>query len=140
MEMERRGLATDNAVFGMGGGLLQHCNRDTMEFGMKANAAKVNGEWRDIGKSPTGDSMKLSKKGRLALKYADGDYTTVRRDEIPEEENQLVPVFRNGQLLRKWDFVELKERSEREVPEYYYSDYTAPLREAARGAATPVGA
>lgn len=140
MEMERRGLATDNAVFGMGGGLLQHCNRDTMEFGMKANAAKVNGEWRDIGKSPTGDAMKLSKKGRLALRYADGEYSTVRRDEIPAEENQLVPVFRNGQLLRKWDFAELKERSEREVPEHYHSAYTEPLRAAAKGGATPVGA
>jgi nicotinamide phosphoribosyltransferase len=140
MEMERRGLATDNAVFGMGGGLLQHCNRDTMEFGMKANAAKVNGEWRDIGKTPTGDAMKVSKKGRLALKYSDGEYTTVKRDEIAPEDNQLVPVFRNGQLLKKWDFAELKERSEAAVPEYYYSAYTSPLREAAKGGATPVGA
>ena len=79
MEMERRGLATENAVFGMGGGLLQHCNRDTMEFGMKANAVRVNGEWRDISKSPTGDSMKHSKAGRLALQYSDGDYRTVAR-------------------------------------------------------------
>jgi nicotinamide phosphoribosyltransferase len=84
--------------------------------------------------------MKLSKKGRLALKYEDGDYTTVKRDEIAPEENKLVPVFRNGQLLKKWDFAELKERSEREVPESYFYDYVAPLREAAKGGATPVGA
>ncbi|MCX6386721.1 MAG: hypothetical protein NTV40_08885 [Solirubrobacterales bacterium] len=96
IELERRGLAADNAVFGMGGGLLQHCNRDTMEFGMKANAAKVNGEWRDIAKTPTGDSMKISKAGRLALAHIDGEYKTVARDSIPPEENLLVPVFRNG--------------------------------------------
>ena len=77
IEMERRGLAADNAVFGMGGGLLQHCNRDTMEFGMKANAVCVNGEWRDICKSPDRRRMKVSKAGRLALKYANGDYQTV---------------------------------------------------------------
>ncbi|MFN8218028.1 MAG: nicotinate phosphoribosyltransferase [Solirubrobacterales bacterium] len=140
IEMERRGLATDNAVFGMGGGLLQHCNRDTMEFGMKANAVKVNGEWRDIGKRPTYDSMKESKKGRLALQYVDGDYKTVRRDSIPEEENQLVPVFRNGQLLKKWDFSELIERSEREYPDYYAADIVQPMRDAAKGGAAPVGA
>ncbi|MFN8163665.1 MAG: nicotinate phosphoribosyltransferase [Solirubrobacterales bacterium] len=140
IEMERRGLATDNAVFGMGGGLLQHCNRDTMEFGMKANAVKVNGQWRDIGKSPTGDSMKVSKKGRLALQAVDGTYKTVPRDSIPAEENQLVPVFRNGQMLKKWDFSELIERSERDYPESYYSDYIEPMRKAAVGAPTAVGA
>src|SRR6185369_7690331 len=87
------------------------------------------GEWRDIGKSPTGDTMKLSKKGRLALKYSDGEYSTVKRDEIAPEENQLVPVFRNGQLLKKWDFAELKERSEREVPESYYAGYIDDVEE-----------
>jgi nicotinamide phosphoribosyltransferase len=127
IEMERRGLSTENAVFGMGGGLLQHCNRDTMEFGMKANAVCVNGDWRDISKSPTGDSMKRSKAGRLALQYVDGDYKTVRRDSIPAEENLLVPVFRNGKLLKKWDFSELQERSDREVPEYYYRDAIAEM-------------
>ncbi len=131
-EMERRGLAAENAVYGMGGGLLQHCNRDTMEFGMKANAVRVNGEWRDISKAPTGDRMKASKPGRLALEYRDGDYRTVRRDAIPEEENQLVPVFRNGQLLKKWDFSELIERSERETPEYYYADALAAMEVAER--------
>ncbi|MFN8164547.1 MAG: hypothetical protein U0R26_12135, partial [Solirubrobacterales bacterium] len=136
MEMERRGLATENAVYGMGGGLLQHCNRDTMEFGMKANAVKVNGEWRDIYKRPTADAMKVSKKGRLALQYVDGDYKTVPRDSIPEEENQLVPVFRNGQMLKKWDFSELIERSEREYPDYYSADLVDPMREAAKGPAT----
>jgi nicotinamide phosphoribosyltransferase len=119
-EMERRGLAIDNAAFGMGGGLLQHCNRDTLEFGMKANAVCVNGEWRDIAKAPRYDSMKHSKAGRLALVFRDGDYVTVRRDSVPPEENLLVPVFRNGQLVRKWDFSELIANSEKEVPEHYY--------------------
>jgi nicotinamide phosphoribosyltransferase len=40
----------------------------------------------------------------------------------------LVPVFRNGKLLKKWDFSELIERSERAVPESYYADYVAPLK------------
>jgi nicotinamide phosphoribosyltransferase len=131
IEMERRGLSAENAVFGMGGGLLQHVNRDTLEFGMKASAACVNGEWRDIAKSPTGDPMKRSKAGRLALRATpDGGIETVRRDSIPEEENLLVPVFRNGQLLKKWDFTELQARSEAEYPAWYSEAAIAPFLEA----------
>jgi nicotinamide phosphoribosyltransferase len=126
-ELERRGMSAENAVFGMGGGLLQHWNRDTMNFGQKASAVRVNGTWRDISKTPTGAGFKVSKAGRLALKLENGDYSTVPRDSIPAEENQLVPVFRNGKLLKKWDFTELIANSEREVPEYYYSDHIAKV-------------
>ena len=135
IELERRGFSAENAVYGMGGGLLQHFHRDTMNFGQKASAVCVNGEWRDIYKSPTGSDFKVSKKGRLALKYENGTYTTVPRDSIPPEENVLVPVFRNGKLLKKWDFTELIERSEREYPESYYLDIVRPLREARNGSA-----
>ena len=135
IELERRGLSAENAVYGMGGGLLQHFHRDTMNFGQKASAVCVNGEWRDIYKSPTGSDFKVSKKGRLALKYENGTYITVPRDSIPPEENVLIPVFRNGKLLKKWDFTELIERSEREYPESYYLDIVRPLR-AARNSST----
>ena len=130
IELERRGFSAENAIFGMGGGLLQHHNRDTMNFGQKASAVCINGVWRDIFKSPTGAQFKVSKKGRLALKYENGTHTTVPRDSITPEENELVPVFRDGKLLKKWDFTELVERSEREYPESYYSDVVRPLREA----------
>jgi nicotinamide phosphoribosyltransferase len=126
-ELERRGMSAENAVFGMGGGLLQHWNRDTMNFGQKASAVRVNGTWRDISKTPTGAGFKVSKAGRLALKLENGDYSTVPRDSIPAEENQLVPVFRNGKLLKKWDFTELIANSQREVPEYYYADHIAKV-------------
>ncbi len=120
-ELEARGLAADNVLCGMGGGLLQQVNRDTLNFGFKASAMRINGEWRETVKAPTGSAMKRSKGGRLALRYADGTYSTVPRDSIPAEENQLVPVFRDGKMLRQWDFAELIERSERPTPESYYS-------------------
>jgi nicotinamide phosphoribosyltransferase len=72
--------------------------------------------------------MKHSKPGRLALKYSDGNYQTVPRDSISAEENLLKPVFRDGKLLRMWNFAELIERSERAVPESYYKDVIAPMR------------
>lgn len=119
-ELERRGLAADNVLCGMGGGLLQAVTRDTLLFGYKANAICVDGVWRDVAKKPTGSTFKHSKAGRLALQYVDDDFRTVPHDSIPAEENQLVPVFRNGKLLRKWDFSELVERSERPTPAYYH--------------------
>ncbi|WP_345424949.1 nicotinate phosphoribosyltransferase [Pseudonocardia xishanensis] len=127
MEMERRGYAIDNAAFGMGGGLLQHVNRDTMAFGMKCNAVRVNGEWRDVSKAPTGDGVKHSKAGRLALVLRDGEYVTVPKDSVPAEENLLQPVFRDGKLLRMQDFTELIALSEKEVPESYYSAAVASI-------------
>ncbi|SDR28906.1 hypothetical protein, partial [Arthrobacter crystallopoietes] len=110
-----------------GGGLLQHCDRDTMNFGQKANAVRINGEWRDIAKTPTGAGFKVSKAGRLALVKVDGEYQTVRRDSVSPEENLLKPVFRNGHLLKKWDFTELIANSEAEVPESYYNEVIAPM-------------
>jgi nicotinamide phosphoribosyltransferase len=133
VEMERRGLAADNAVFGMGSGLLQQCNRDTLNFGQKANAACIKGQWVDVFKQPTGASFKASKRGRLALIHKDGEYRTVPRDSVPPEENLLQPVFRNGKLLKKWDFSELIERSERPVPESYYAPVVLPMIIAAQG-------
>jgi nicotinamide phosphoribosyltransferase len=127
-ELKRRGLSAENAIFGMGGGLLQHHNRDTMNFGQKASAVCVNGEWREISKTPTGSAFKASKKGRLALRRVGDSYETVPRNSIPAEENVLVPVFRNGKLLKKWDFTELIARSEEPYPEDYYADIVKELR------------
>ena len=89
----------------------------------------------DVFKQPSGASFKASKRGRLALQFKDGDYQTVPRDSIPAEENLLQPVFRNGKLLKKWDFSELIERSERSVPASYYRPYTEPMIIAAQRSA-----
>ncbi|WP_037204548.1 nicotinate phosphoribosyltransferase [Rhodococcus opacus] len=89
-ELERRGFSAENAIPGMGGGLLQHCNRDTMNLGQKASAVCVNGEWRVIAKAPTGDAMKGSERGRLGLRLSQGEYQTVPRESISPGENILL--------------------------------------------------
>jgi nicotinamide phosphoribosyltransferase len=66
--MVDRKLSIDNIAFGMGGGLLQSLNRDTLGWAMKCSAAKVNGKWRDVYKDPIGGS-KTSKRG---LVYTNG--------------------------------------------------------------------
>ncbi|CAB4863836.1 unannotated protein [freshwater metagenome] len=125
-ELERRGMASDNVLFGMGGGLLQHVNRDTMNFGQKANAACIEGKWVDLQKTPTGSRMKRSKAGRLALVRVDGEYRTVRREEVKPEQNLLRPVFRDGKLLETADFAEVIARSEESVPDWYYAEASDP--------------
>jgi nicotinamide phosphoribosyltransferase len=48
-QLVAEGFAIDNIAFGMGGGLLQQINRDTLRFAMKANAMRdERGVWRDV--------------------------------------------------------------------------------------------
>ncbi len=110
--MKKRKQSADNIAFGMGGELLQKVNRDTMKFAMKASAVKVNGNWRDVFKDPITDRGKRSKKGRLAVvKSATGVISTIREDNLGQQENLLVPVFKDGWLLKTYDFDEVKARA-----------------------------
>lgn len=108
--LEEAGFAIDNLAFGMGGGLLQHVNRDTQKFAMKTSAVRVNGKWRDVYKDPVGDYGKQSKKGQLALIREDGKWETVRSEGWAWADH-MVPVFRDGVLQKDWRFSEIRERS-----------------------------
>lgn len=111
--MIEEGFAIDNIAFGMGGGLLQHVNRDTLRFAMKANAMKDgDGNWRDVSKKPATDPTKGSKAGRQAVLWENGRLISARLDAIDPAEDQLKPVWRNGELLRRQSFDELRRRSE----------------------------
>ena len=93
------GFSSENITFGMGGGLLQQVNRDTLNFAMKTSAARIDGEWRDVYKDPITSVNKRSKRGRLALMYNQGIYVTIREDEMATQDNLLRDVFINGELL-----------------------------------------
>lgn len=109
--MESRKLSTENTAFGMGGGLLQDFNRDTLMFAMKASAIETDGTWRDASKSPVGDRGKHSKKGRLALiKDKKGEYATIRLEELKDgQENLLSTVFEGGKITKKYSFAEIRK-------------------------------
>ena len=105
------GFSTENVAFGMGGGLLQKVNRDTLRFAMKASAMQINGAWRDVYKQPVTDSGKHSKRGRLAVIRDAGVIKTIREDALSWESNLLRPVFRNGELLVDDGFDVIRTRS-----------------------------
>lgn len=111
--MERRKLSTENIAFGMGGGLLQDFNRDTLQFAMKCSAIEIGGKWRDASKSPVTDKVKHSKKGRLALvKDKAGKYMTIRKEELAAgQENLLKTVFEDGKVVHKYSFAEIRKRA-----------------------------
>lgn len=109
--IQQAGFSTENVAFGMGGGLLQKVNRDTLRFAMKASAMQINGAWRDVYKQPITDSGKNSKRGRLAVIRDAGVIKTIREDALSWESNLLRPVFRNGELLVDDDFETVRARS-----------------------------
>ena len=111
-ELKFRKISSDNIIFGMGGALLQHLNRDTLRFAMKVNAVSSDGiNWRDVYKNPVTDPKKRSKSGRLALIKENEIYKTIRADELGNKTNWLNLVFKDGEILRKFSFDEIRTRA-----------------------------
>ena len=104
--MKAHKFSAVNIAFGMGGALLQHANRDTLSFAMKASAIQIDGKWRDVYKDPITDSGKRSKKGRLAVQK--DDLKTVRIEDL-KGQNLMQPIFKNGKLLIDLNFDEVKK-------------------------------
>jgi len=110
------GYSISNIAFGMGGALLQASDRDTMGFAMKCSAIQINGEWQDVYKDPVTDSGKRSKRGRLALVKKDGEFETIREDELKGDMrypgvNRLETVFENGKVLSQPDWQDVVTRA-----------------------------
>jgi nicotinamide phosphoribosyltransferase len=117
--MLAKNISADNIAFGMGGGLLQAWNRDTLKYAMKASAIKgADGVWTGFAKDPVTDHGKKSKMGRLALVKEAGFGVPEYIRTVPEEyiaeftaTNLLRTVFRNGVILVEDDFATIRERA-----------------------------
>jgi nicotinamide phosphoribosyltransferase len=114
-ELDLNKFSIDNIAFGMGGGLLQQCDRDTCSFAMKVNAIKrhVVGQWEPVSKQPKGIRSKVSKGGRLAFVKNDyGQLMTVNEDQLKNCPNQLQPVWDDTLGLgNEQSFTEIRERA-----------------------------
>lgn len=121
--MIEAGLSIDNIAFGMGGGLLQAWNRDSLRYAMKASArCDTAGVWHDVFKDPISDRGKVSKKGRLGLVYECGigscGFHTVPKEIADKKGNLLRTVYRNGELLVEDTFEAIRERAAMKEAEY----------------------
>jgi nicotinamide phosphoribosyltransferase len=108
--LKMRGLSTENSAFGMGGGLLQKVDRDTMKWAMKASQVIVDDQPRDVFKDPVTDPGKRSKAGRQAVIQAGNAYQAIRAAELGDRNNLLRPVWRNGGLLVEDSFADIRAR------------------------------
>jgi nicotinamide phosphoribosyltransferase len=111
-----KGFASANMVFGVGSYSYQYVTRDTFGFAMKATWCKVNGEGRDIYKSPvTGNGMKTSAKGRLSvLRNSEGELYLVNQATPQQEADSLLrPVWRDGAFLVREKFNTIRDRASR---------------------------
>jgi nicotinamide phosphoribosyltransferase len=107
--MHSAGWAADNVGFGSGGALLQKMNRDTLKFAFKCSSVTIDGREVDVYKDPVTDPGKRSKKGRLALGHEQGEWQTVKHD--PGVCDQLVEIFRNGELLVEYSLSDIRNRA-----------------------------
>lgn len=116
--MSGSGWSADNVAFGMGAGLLQHVNRDTLRFAMKASAIEIDGEWAEVYKDPITDPGKSSKRGiQHVLREGNGPFT-VKTTTRPEQLwfDQLQPIYRKDvatdmPLFERTDFANIRARA-----------------------------
>lgn len=117
MAMNRAGWSADNITFGMGGALLQQLNRDTQKFAFKTSNVTIDGKDYEVFKDPVEGHEKMSKRGRLALHLNNSSWSTVRvQRDASDKEDQLRPVFRDGELLVTQSVAEIRERAAKQEP------------------------
>ena len=85
------------ATLGMGGGLLQKCNRDTMSFAYKVSARGTSEGLIEVYKDPI-HGGKTSKKGILktVIDQRNGNFMTVKDSELDTREDMKIIVFEAG--------------------------------------------
>ncbi len=111
--MIARGLAIGNIAFGMGGGLLQKLDRDSFGYTMKASAIYRSGAWHELFKDPiTAKGSKTSRRGKHGVMRSDSGALVARpAANIPAGADALVPVFRDGEILLRHSFDEVRARA-----------------------------
>jgi nicotinic acid phosphoribosyltransferase len=110
---EKAGFSAENIAFGMGAGLLQKLNRDTLSMATKLSHITYNtGATLDIMKRPSDDKGKYSLPGIMKV-AADKDTLSLKvyPAETEVDKNMLQVVYDKGPVDIKWlTFDELKAR------------------------------
>ena len=116
----KAGYSAQNVAFGMGGGLLQKVNRDTMAFATKLSYIKYTDEKdRLVMKLPKTDSGKTSLPGVMRVKRdaKTGQLVVFPRkfgDDSYDDDDVLRPVYDNGPIKGAFtdDFDTIRKRAQ----------------------------
>lgn len=96
-------FSAQNVAFGMGAGLLQKVNRDTMSFATKlSHITYADGTPRDVMKSPKTDAGKYSLPGKLEVRKIHGAMTTYPNPTLEGKiiPNQLEVIYDRGPVAQ----------------------------------------
>lgn len=112
------GYSATNVAFGMGGGLLQQLDRDTLKFAMKCSLIFKGEESVEVFKDPVTDKGKISKAGRLDLINTYNPDNTIKYSTIQLNPNvpfhnftAMQTVFENGEILVEDTFEGIRARA-----------------------------
>lgn len=113
-QLEAKGFASTNIVFGIGSYTYQYLTRDTFGFAMKATWGQVDGEALEIFKDPVTDrGDKKSAAGLLRVEKTSNGFELFDRQSKDEETlGAFETVFKDGKLLKETSFEEIKQRLE----------------------------
>ena len=119
--LEENGFAANNVALGVGSfsfqcieedGVLKPFTRDTFSSCIKATYCEINGKPTPIFKNPKDGGFKKSQKGCcIVRKDENGEYAFTDGwtwDEASLPGNLLVPVFRDGKMLREQSLSEIR--------------------------------
>lgn len=112
--LQERGFASGNVVFGVGSYTYQFVTRDTYNLAVKATWCQQNGVGVDMFKAPkTDDGTKNSARGRLAvLENPLGDPELINCATPEQEARSLLrPVWRDGQFIAFESFDVIRARA-----------------------------
>ena len=109
--LEEKGFAATNLVLGIGSYTYQYRTRDSLGFAMKATWCRINGERKEIFKSPKTDSgMKKSLRGLISVVKEDGKYVAYDCAHPSDESNsELKVVFEDGKLVKEFSLQEVRD-------------------------------
>ena len=122
----KNGFACSNVALGVGSfsfqcieedGVLKPFTRDTFSSCIKATYCEINGKPFPIFKNPKDGGFKKSKKGCCRV-YTRCDGSIYYEDELTWEQaiksgkhgNMLIPVFKDGELLKEQSLKEIRDR------------------------------
>lgn len=122
----KNGFACSNVALGVGSfsfqcieedGVLKPFTRDTFSSCIKATYCEINGKPFPIFKNPKDGGFKKSQKG-CCIVYTRCDGSIYYEDELTWEQaiksgkhgNMLIPVFKDGELLKEQSLKEIRDR------------------------------
>ena len=112
-----------NLVLGSGGAYLQNHKRDDQKWAIKATHVIIAGEGIAIEKNPITDATKKSKHDYLKLVRTGPswkDFVTLQHGDpgFDEAIDEMITVFLNGELVKEYEFSEVRKNAEILESEY----------------------